>query len=136
MEGAILVQDRSVLIVDRSEETREVLKTALERRGMRILAASRAQRGLELARQHQPDLIVLDLEVDDSAPDEVCAPFAQHAQGHHTPIVVLGSLRCSSPVQENGQTGEFVSKPYHYGPLIRKIEELLSEPGRSYVRSA
>jgi CheY-like chemotaxis protein len=136
MEGVALVQDRSVLIVDRSEETREVLKTALERRGVRILAASRAQRGLELARQHQPDLIVLDLEVDESAPEEVCAPFTEHAQGHHTPMVVLGSLRCSAPVREDGQAGEFVSKPYHYGPLIRKIEELLSEAGRTSVRSA
>ncbi len=128
MEGVNLDQDHSVLIVDRSEETREVLRTALERRGMRIFAASRAQRGLELARQHQPDLIVLDLEVDDSAPEEVCAPFTEHAQGHHTPMVILGNLRRHSDDSKDGQAGEFVSKPYHYGPLIRKIEELLSVP--------
>ena len=104
MEGVALVQDRSVLIVDRSEETREVLKTALERRGVRILAASRAQRGLELARQHQPDLIVLDLEVDESAPRGL-RPFTEHAQGHHTPMVVLGSLRCSAPCGKMGKLG-------------------------------
>ncbi|MGA7701688.1 MAG: response regulator, partial [Thermoguttaceae bacterium] len=56
---------RSVLIVDRSEETREVLQTVLERRGVRILAAGRAEKGLELARRHHPDLVVLDLEMDD-----------------------------------------------------------------------
>jgi len=130
-----LVQERSVLIVDRSEETREVLKTALERRGVRIFSASRAQRGLELARQHQPDLIVLDLEIDDSAPEEVCEPFTRHAQGHQTPMVFLGSLRCPAHAAKNGQSGEFVSKPYHYGPLIRKIEELLSASGQPSVRS-
>lgn len=135
-EGVTLVQERSVLIVDRSEETREVLKTALERRGVRIFAASRAQRGLELAREHQPDLIVLDLEVDDSAPDEVCAPFAQHAQGRQTPMVLLGNVQRPAYVAEDGQSGEFVAKPYHYGPLIRKIEELLSVSGQPSVRSA
>jgi CheY-like chemotaxis protein len=75
-EGNNLVPKRSVLVVDRSEETREVLTTALERRGCRIFAASRARRGLELAREHQPDLIVLDLEVDGSPPEDVCEPFA------------------------------------------------------------
>jgi DNA-binding response OmpR family regulator len=129
-EGVILVPERSVLIIDRSEETREVLKTALERRGLRILAASRIQRGVELARTHQPDLIVLDLEVDDSAPEELCA------QGHPTPIVILGELRRNLPPCELGQHGQFVSKPYQYGPLIRKIEELLSAPGQPLARSA
>jgi len=134
-EGAILIQERSVLIVDRSEETREVLKTALERRGVRTFSASRAERGIELAREYQPDLIVLDLEVDGSAADEVCAPFAEHAQGHHTPMVILGNLQCATAGSEAGQAGEVVSKPYHYGPLIRKIEELLSVSGRTCVRS-
>ena len=32
-----MVSPRSVLIVDRSPEVREVLRTALERRGLRIL---------------------------------------------------------------------------------------------------
>ena len=60
-EGVALNRQRSVLIVDRSEETREVLQTVLERRGERTLAASRAVKGLELARRHRPDLVVLDL---------------------------------------------------------------------------
>jgi DNA-binding response OmpR family regulator len=64
------------LVVDRSEDTQEVLQAALERPGVRILAANRAQRGLELARQHRPDLIVLDVELDDSSPEEICTPFA------------------------------------------------------------
>ena len=68
-EGLILDHQPSVLIVDSSPETREVLGTALERQGVRILSASRAERGLELAREHHPDLIVLDLEVENSQGD-------------------------------------------------------------------
>ncbi len=36
-------------------------------------------------------------------------------------MVLLGSMRITPP---NPQT-EIVAKPYHYGPLIRKIEEIL-----------
>jgi ActR/RegA family two-component response regulator len=117
-----------VLIVDASEETREVLQTALERRGLRILSADRARRGLELARRHHPDLIVLDLEIEDAGGggENPSAPFIAHSRSDRAGLVLLGSLRRGSPPVE----GQFVAKPYHYGSLIRKIEELLVERRR------
>ncbi len=139
-EGVALNGQRSVLIVDRSAETREVLQTALEHRGVRTLAAGRTATGMELARRHQPDLIVLDLELDDapdclSAGQAFCLPVGQAflpakrqtgmsaPQSEYQPhLVLLGNLR---GWRDRLPEGEFVSKPYHYGPLIRKIEELL-----------
>ncbi|MGO8691191.1 MAG: response regulator [Thermoguttaceae bacterium] len=117
---------QSVLIVDSSEETREVLQTALERRGLRILSADRAGRGLELARRHHPDLIVLDLEVEDAGAENPSAPFVEQSRCDRARLVLLGSLRRGAPPVD----GEFVAKPYHYGSLIRKIEELLVERRR------
>ena len=134
---------RSVLIVDHSDDTREVLQTALARRGLRTLAASEAGAGLELARRHRPDLIVLDLELDDTGPDRLAARFARPfggdppspaegtARGDQTRLVMLGSLR---RVPAALPEGEFVPKPYHYGPLIRRIEMLLGTVG--HARSA
>lgn len=134
-EENTLFSEPSVLIVDRSPETREVLKTALERRGCRILAASRAGRGLELAREHHPDLIVLGLEEASPEAEEVCMPLAAESEASHTPLVVLGSCRRRRRRSALAH-GEFVSKPYHYGPLIRRIEELLCSTGRALARSA
>ncbi len=132
-EGNNLVPHRCVLVIDRSEETRQVLTTALERRGWRIFAASQAQRGLELAREHQPDLIVLDLEVNESPPEVLCEPFARETAKRQTPLVVLGSVRPGKPALK---AAEIVAKPYHYGPLIRRIEELLDASERALARSA
>jgi CheY-like chemotaxis protein len=115
---------RSVLIVDQSEETREVLQTVLERRGVRTLAAGRAEKALELARRHHPDLVVLDLEMDDMPAEQFSICGADDAPGreYQPQFVLLGSLRR----QGNDLPGsEFVAKPYQYGSLIRKIEELL-----------
>ena len=117
----------SVLIVDASDETRIVLQTALERRGMRTMAAGQAQQGLAMARQHHPDLIVLDLEIDSCSPDEVAAPFTEQSRTDHACLVFLGSVRRRHPVAGT----EYVAKPYHYAPLIRKIEEILSANSES-----
>ena len=142
---------RSVLIVDRSPETREVLQTALERRGVRTLSTGRAERGLKLARQHHPDLVVLDLEMDDLPAEQ----FADYGADGNRPIPILaetkiGAVPCcageASPPQcqprlvllgslrrqaDRLPGGEFMAKPYHYGPLIRRIEELLDNTRES-----
>jgi DNA-binding response OmpR family regulator len=125
MEGIRVDGQRSVLIVDRSEETREVLQTALERRGCRIFTAGRPGRGLQLARQHHPHLIVLDLECESVGEEDFSAPFQQQSACDQSQLVLLGSLR--RPMGLEG--GEIVPKPYHYAALIRRIEELLGEDG-------
>jgi CheY-like chemotaxis protein len=117
-----LDNQRSVLIVDASDDTRCVLQTALEHRGVRTMVASQSKQGLALAQQHHPDLIVLDLEIDLCGPEEVAAPFAQQSQSDQASLVLLGSVRRRQPLPP----GEYVAKPYHYAPLIRKIEEILS----------
>lgn len=128
-----MLSERSVLIVDGSEENREVLRAALERRGCTIFAASRAERGLELARRHHPDVIVLDLEVDTKSPEELCAPFARESEAQAARLVILGSVRrCEGAFP----AGEFVSKPYHYGPLVRRIEQLLDSRSCDHARCA
>ncbi len=111
-----------VLIVDESEESREVLETALSRRGLSTYTAGAAEQGLSLARQHQPDLVVLDLDVDDTAAEAWSGPLADDGNGAPVPVVLLGGMRRNL---KRFPGGECVPKPYHYGPLIRKIEELL-----------
>jgi DNA-binding response OmpR family regulator len=127
-----VASERSVLIVDRSEETRGVLQTALERRGWRILAASGADQGLDLAKTHHPDVIVLDLEAEECGPEDVCGSFAAETTQHQASLVVLGTCRVSAG---GANPRQFVAKPYHYAPLIRKIEELLRASGQTPPQS-
>ena len=121
-----MVGQRSVLIVDPSEETREVLQTALERRGVRILATGQTETGRELAQRHQPDLIVLDVESSSVAgvlPAFSRAGETPAPQGQYQPrLVLLGTFRRQGGAFPGG---EFIAKPYHYGALIHRIEELL-----------
>jgi DNA-binding response OmpR family regulator len=112
-----------VLIVDSSRESREVLRMLLELRGATTIEASDPEQALELANTARPDLILLDTDSDATASGGPTNELREAASRNHTPIVILGKLRQLHGELESGQ---IVTKPYHYGPLIRKIDGLLA----------
>jgi DNA-binding response OmpR family regulator len=126
MEGDAVTAQCSVLIVDQSEENREVLRTVLERHGVTTLTASRPQEGAVLARHHRPEVIVLDTEYTLSDLDVICGVNSENRGYSESSIILLGKLRRN----KSAARSEFFSKPYHYGPLIRRIEEILENSPR------
>lgn len=127
-----------VLVVDPSDETHEVLRTALAPRGAEILEARGANDGLKLARSCRPDVIVLDLECESVQDTTVAEGFRDLTPENSASMIILGTARQAQ--KANWETkvshGEFVRKPYHYGPLIRKIELLLEKHEQRSPRSA
>lgn len=112
-----------VLIVDESPENGEVLRALVERTGAEVVLTRRPLEALALAEQSPPDLIVVDADSDSSADRASSRELRQAAGRMDTPIVFLGAWGGKKTPLEAGQV---VSKPYHYGPLVRKIEDLLA----------
>ena len=102
-----------ILIVDESAESREVLRTLLERHGATTIEAQRPEQAV------QRDVFCDRRQERGAATDELRAA----ASRFDTPVVILGTL---SHIRSLNLEGQFVAKPYHYGPLIRKIEDLLA----------
>ena len=84
---------RSVLIVDRSDESREVLRTVLARRGVQILEASGARAGLELCRRHHPEVVVLDLDSQAAGDETVQSEYQSQADNDSASLLMLGGLQ-------------------------------------------
>lgn len=114
---------KSVLIVESSADDREVLRTVLQRRGLRIFEAAAAAEGLELAREHQPDVIVLDVEDQAAGNADLAAQFDAQVPGDEHSVIILGKARRS----DRRPADQAFAKPYHFGPLVRKIEELAAK---------
>jgi DNA-binding response OmpR family regulator len=53
--------EKTVLLVDDDQEIVTALRTVLEQRGYRVLAAADGNRGLAAAERDQPDLVVVDM---------------------------------------------------------------------------
>ncbi len=113
---------RRVLIVDDNSDSLDVLRTALRCRGVDTLTTRRATEGIDLARDFHPDLILLDLESVPSDRHDLRKNYDEAARRENAPLILV-ARSCRDPAAAGGQ--HVVSKPYHYAPLIRKIEELL-----------
>jgi DNA-binding NtrC family response regulator len=111
-----------VLLVDRSSENREVLRFALQRRGIEILEADEPAAGLDLLRARRPEVVVLDLEIAEDQ-ESTYGEFDAAAESAAGRLVILGSLGASGEVS---RMPSIFAKPYHFAPLILKIEELLA----------
>ncbi|MDX1962728.1 MAG: response regulator [Pirellulales bacterium] len=110
-----------ILIVDASPDNRQVLRTALEKRGIEILEAARTRQGLALAQTARPDLVIWNLE--DSPPNTAAVTDEVLRQTPaSTELVFLGGV--GRPVAH--ARSAFVPQPYHYPRLISTIEHMLS----------
>ena len=113
---------KSVLIVEESEESRAVFRTIFERLGIQLFVAAGAREGLELVRQHRPGVVVLDLEADAADDEAVCDEYDRQSRQNNSSLLILGKAK---RFRQTLPQDRIVPKPYHYGPLIRKIEQLL-----------
>ncbi|MBW8884469.1 MAG: hypothetical protein JF612_06760, partial [Planctomycetia bacterium] len=91
--------------------------------GMQILEAEAAAEGLALAREHQPDVVVLDLEAESADAAAIRDEFSQQTRGRAKSVIVLGKIR-RGPVFAGGHV---ISKPYHFAPLVHTIEQLAAK---------
>ena len=110
-----------VLVVESSGDTSEVLRTILERRGIKVLNTEEHRDGLALMREHLPRVTVLDLDSE----SEAFAEYQQQSNSLTASLVVLGTVKPS----ELGSfpSEQIIDKPYHYGELIRTIEAMVRE---------
>ena len=123
----------SVLIIDSSSDTRDVLTAALARRGMSVFSASHVDAGAELLARHQPDLVVVDVDEPEVSGDSaVQLSSLCNRSGEPIPVILLGTIR-----RDCGAAATVVAKPYHYRLLVFKIEQaLLAREGRGGVQTA
>ena len=118
----------TILVVDDGRENREFLvEYVLQPNGFQALEAKDGKEGLDMALQHRPDLILLDLQMPRMNGIEVLdALTAQHAD---IPVILMtfhGSEEIAIEVYRKG-VKDYVRKPYSVEEMLEAIERSLSE---------
>lgn len=80
---------KTVLIVDDQPFFITMQKNLLQRQGYRVLSASNGAEGLTLAKQHKPDLVILDVEMPGMDGFTVCQKLKQDESLKNITVVML-----------------------------------------------
>jgi CheY-like chemotaxis protein len=81
-----------VLIVDDNEQNAKLVRDVLEAAGIRTLSAATAGEGIDLAIQHRPDLVLMDLRLPDFDGEEAAQRLKADERTRSIPIVALSAL--------------------------------------------
>ena len=82
-------RDIRILCIDDDSLFRTLIRDILEGAGYTVLLASDGETGLNLAKQEQPDLVLLDLVLPGSNGFDTCAQFKSDPCLAHIPILIL-----------------------------------------------
>ena len=120
--------NETVLVVDDGQDNREfIVEYVLEPNGFKYLTAKDGEEGLRMAIEHEPDLILLDLQMPRLSGKQVL----EHLDARHIDIPVIlmtfhGSEDIAVEVYRLG-VKDYVKKPYYPEEMLEAIENALSE---------
>jgi PAS domain S-box-containing protein len=92
-----------------------------------LLTAMQGRLGLDLAREHSPDLILLDLHLPDLPGHKVLARLRQDELTRHIPVVVISADATARQIQRLMSAGaqSYLTKPLDIGEFFRVIDETM-----------
>ena len=116
-----------ILIVDDNPTNVKVLQTRLAAEGYEVLTAADGEEGLAAARQHTPDLILLDVMMPKLDGFEVCRRLRADAAFPFTPIIMVTAMADSKDVIAGLEAGgdEYLTKPVDHAALAARVRSML-----------
>jgi DNA-binding response OmpR family regulator len=118
-----------ILIADDDPEILTMLGIRLSKKGYQVLEAVDGNQTLNLARKHQPDLVLLDVMMPGKNGWEVAKELRADEQFSNVGIVMLTAIgekvnEMTSPLYG---ADAYVDKPFDFSDLEKKIKDVLSE---------
>jgi signal transduction histidine kinase/ActR/RegA family two-component response regulator len=119
-------------IEDNPSNLRLVERIVTRRPDVKLLSAAQGRRGLELARAHRPDVIVLDLHLPDIGGQEVLAQLRTDPGTREIPVVILSADATPSQTTRLLQQGAhaYLTKPLSVAQFLSVLDELLARAVR------
>ncbi|MEO5953880.1 MAG: ATP-binding protein, partial [Chloroflexia bacterium] len=94
-----------------------------------LIPAMQGRSGIELAHQHQPDLILLDLHLPDIMGDEVLRELKSDPDTAHIPVIVVSADASQKQIERllDGGARAYITKPIDVRKFIELVEGIGTE---------
>jgi len=129
--AAANIRGTVLYIEDNLANLRLLERITARRSGVTLLSAMQGSRGVELARDHRPDLIILDLHLPDMPGADVLARLLADPTTKAIPVVILSADATAGQISRLVDQGAraYLTKPLDVRELLSLIDDILRNEG-------
>ena len=117
-----------ILIVEDNEMNRDMLSRRLIRKGFDVIMAEDGQKGVEMSKSDNPDLILMDLSLPIMDGWQATSTIKADPETNSIPIIVLTAHAMAGDREKALDAGadEYDTKPIEFKRLLGKIKDFLN----------
>jgi DNA-binding response OmpR family regulator len=118
---------KTVLIADDENDIVETIQFMLESEGINCLTASDGEQALVLAKNSNPDLIILDVMMPKMNGYKICRLLKFDKKYKEIPILMVTARSQEEDKLIGEETGadEYITKPFEINEIVDKVKKYL-----------
>jgi len=117
----------TILLIEDKPGLLDTVQNLLELHHYHVITATNGREGIELARTHQPDLVISDIYMPVLNGYQLLEQFQQDEQLSKIPVIILSAKTGEEEVNlayQKGASG-YITKPFLFNSLHENIKKLL-----------
>lgn len=118
---------KKVLIVEDNELNMKLFHDLLDAHGINTVQTREGARAFDMAREHMPDLIIMDIQLPEVSGLDVTARLKQDPELKHIPVIAVTAFAMKGDEQKIREGGceDYISKPISVGGFIETVKKHL-----------
>ena len=123
---------KTILVIEDDPIIQDFVSVILEKEGFRTLSANNGRRGLQLAQQYQPDLIISDLMLPELDGYGLLQALRQDLSINVIPLIFLTAKTDRESFRQGMELGadDYISKPFTCDELLKAIHVRLNRQAK------
>jgi CheY-like chemotaxis protein len=121
-----------ILVVEDNEKNMKLFRDVLQARGYEIMEATTGEQAVELAIEHGPDLVLMDIQLPDIDGVEALGRLRANARTASIPVLALTAQAMEGDRERFLAVGfdGYVSKPVNIVELVGTVQQHCDGGGR------
>lgn len=122
-----MAKRKKILITEDVNLFLELEESLFQREGIDIIVAENGTQALEIIEEERPNLIILDLNMEDLGGDECCLRIKDNPDLKATPVLIMSHANWGEDIDRarRAKCDEIIMKPINRQHLLKTVRELL-----------
>jgi CheY-like chemotaxis protein len=111
----------TILIAEDHLDSRDAMQALLEAFGFNVIVAATGRQAVDLAIDHAPDLILMDIMMPELDGFEATRELRGHVATSETPIIAVTAMEGAQQLAIEAGANDYVRKPIDIRGLMAKV---------------